>query len=129
MEGRRLRADLSRDGPPSPGAVAARPRPQPWASRNVNRQHGREPVGRGPPGVCAARADDRRSAGIPRLEGGMMRSHRTLVLLGILGAAAVGLVPGCAKKEAAAPAATETQASAAPANGGKIPITTSSEEE
>jgi tetratricopeptide (TPR) repeat protein len=57
-----------------------------------------------------------------------MRSNRFLTLPGIL--AAAGLALGCAKKEAPAPAASETPAAAAaaPSGGGKIPITTSSEE-
>src|SRR5262245_30478039 len=55
-----------------------------------------------------------------------MRMNRTLGLLLTMGVAA-GLAAGCTKKEAPAPAAAEA-APPTPVNGGKIPITTSSQE-
>src|SRR6476661_8271493 len=52
-----------------------------------------------------------------------MRSNRFFVLLSILALAIGSATVGCAKKEAPAPAAA---APAAPADGGKIPVTTAS---
>jgi tetratricopeptide (TPR) repeat protein len=56
-----------------------------------------------------------------------MGPKRSLAFLGILGIAAVLASPGCKKKEAAAPADASAAASAT-AGGGKIPVTTASEE-
>ncbi len=55
-----------------------------------------------------------------------MRSNRSLLAPGMLGLVAALASAGCAPKEAPAPVAASPAASPAPANGGKIPVTTSS---
>ena len=57
-----------------------------------------------------------------------MSRRPSLVILSILGVASSLAGIGCAKKEAPAPAASTETTTSAPANGGKIPVTTSSAE-